>query len=467
MAKSEEELKRELNLREILGEKNEWKKDVNSIPNVASSGPKGFASAVIDHYVASQSNHNRGSSRKTVLVAEEKLSSYEAYQESQGAQYGKTIKHIIGKSKKLRSRCAENNESSVLSPMYYDKEIPQQNFAKFVSVSLHPSKNQLDDGFFYNTYNVGDEVNITYVDEDRREMKINNKITTLFTKVNYVLPNDFVSGESTRPFNQIPGIPFLPSAESENSTLSLLDTGTDSKEIRSDLWTPKYNPLAIGTTKYLKINKGSLYGYRNHPVEKKRKFHSGVDLWVGSYLPVVACASGVISAVLTVDRYEKKRWGENNGTTKGQAGGAYVQVKHEGNKPGVVIYTIYCHLMKTDVKRGQKVQAGQVLGIMGGGHFGYLKPKPGNLNPKVKLYCGIPGAGTSTGAHLHFGIKFKEGSGELKNIDPNSFLYPDTVVLSDEKMEKFKKDNRKLKESWKKPTQDKFEKIYGPLTKKV
>jgi murein DD-endopeptidase MepM/ murein hydrolase activator NlpD len=58
----------------------------------------------------------------------------------------------------------------------------------------------------------------------------------------------------------------------------------------------------------------------------------------------------------------------------------------------------FCHLSKIDVKKGDNVKQGQVIGLSGG---------------KV----GAPGAGNSTGPHLHLTLK-KDG----ENVDPFQFI---------------------------------------------
>jgi len=81
--------------------------------------------------------------------------------------------------------------------------------------------------------------------------------------------------------------------------------------------------------------------------------------------PVYAAAGGQVLAV---------KYGYNLGA------GNYVKISH----PNGVI-TIYGHLQAISISAGQEVSQGQIIGLVGG--------KPGT-----------PGAGKSTGCHLHFSV---------------------------------------------------------------
>ena len=69
---------------------------------------------------------------------------------------------------------------------------------------------------------------------------------------------------------------------------------------------------------------------------------------------------------------------------------------------GETIYSFYAHLSRIDVKEGEKVTQGQVIGLEGG------DPTTDD-NP-----------GSSTGHHLHFEIRKASGYGN--DIDPNKYL---------------------------------------------
>jgi len=82
--------------------------------------------------------------------------------------------------------------------------------------------------------------------------------------------------------------------------------------------------------------------------------------------PIYAVASGTIQRV---------KYGWNGGA------GNYITILHPN---GVV--TMYGHIATSLVKPGQKVSQGQIIALMGG--------KPGT-----------PGAGISTGCHVHFSVR--------------------------------------------------------------
>lgn len=118
----------------------------------------------------------------------------------------------------------------------------------------------------------------------------------------------------------------------------------------------------------------SYFGYRNDPVYKVSKFHSGMDFAAPVGTEVFVTGDGV------VEKVEKNHWGYGNLLT----------INH-----GFGYKTNYAHLSKFAVKVGQKVKRGQVIGYVGN-------------------------TGKSTGSHLHYEV--------LKNgepTDPIHFFYND------------------------------------------
>ena len=99
------------------------------------------------------------------------------------------------------------------------------------------------------------------------------------------------------------------------------------------------------------------YGMRYHPVTGKYKLHTGIDLRASSGTKVFAANGGSV-------------------TTSGysSAWGNYIIISHGGG-----ITTLYAHLSKRSVSKGDKVKQGSVIGYSGN-------------------------TGYSTGAHLHFEI---------------------------------------------------------------
>jgi len=117
----------------------------------------------------------------------------------------------------------------------------------------------------------------------------------------------------------------------------------------------------------IKITSG--FGYRYHPILGKRLFHNGVDLRCKIGTPVYAVLSGVIDQT----GYNKRI-------------GNFVHINHGKYQ------TIYGHLQRVLVIKGQKIEAGVKIGLSGN-------------------------TGMSTGPHLHFGLYSNK-----KAIDPSILL---------------------------------------------
>lgn len=105
----------------------------------------------------------------------------------------------------------------------------------------------------------------------------------------------------------------------------------------------------------------SPFGMRKHPILGYERMHNGVDMAAPAGTPIYAAKSGKV----TVASY--------------QSGGAgnYVSINH-----GDGFSSIYMHMTRYIVSKGQYVNAGQVIGYVGS-------------------------TGLSNGNHLHFGISYK------------------------------------------------------------
>ncbi len=112
--------------------------------------------------------------------------------------------------------------------------------------------------------------------------------------------------------------------------------------------------------------------------------HYAVDIPTPQMTDVLAAGGGVVKDVI------------DHGL-----GFNYITIEHPGGYS-----TLYGHLTKFAVQKGQTVHAGDVIGSSGG--------RPGT-----------PGAGMSTGPHLHFGV-YRNGA----PIDPLGVLPPETGVPS-------------------------------------
>lgn len=105
-------------------------------------------------------------------------------------------------------------------------------------------------------------------------------------------------------------------------------------------------------------------------------FHSGIDFGTRVGTPVTASANGTVTSTGNRSDY-----------------GNYVIIQH-GSKS-----SLYAHLSKINVKVGQKVSAGEPIGLSGG-------------------QKGAAGAGDSTGPHLHYELRDNGGFGAGGRVDP-------------------------------------------------
>lgn len=119
---------------------------------------------------------------------------------------------------------------------------------------------------------------------------------------------------------------------------------------------------------------GSYFGYRTDPFYKVTKFHEGMDFTSTVGTDIYATGDGTVTMV------ERSRGGYGN----------CIIVNH-----GFGYETLYAHMSKMDVRRGEKVKRGKVIGHVGN-------------------------TGKSTSPHLHYEVH-KGG----KSIDPVNFFFND------------------------------------------
>jgi murein DD-endopeptidase MepM/ murein hydrolase activator NlpD len=122
----------------------------------------------------------------------------------------------------------------------------------------------------------------------------------------------------------------------------------------------------------------SKYGNRKDPMVKKSAFHPGIDFRGHTGDDIKATADAVVKKA-----------------SSNKVLGRYIILAH-----GNGFETIYAHMHKTLVKKGEKVELGQVIGQIGN-------------------------TGRSTGSHLHYGIRF-----EGKSIDPMKYLQVASLSLT-------------------------------------
>lgn len=125
------------------------------------------------------------------------------------------------------------------------------------------------------------------------------------------------------------------------------------------------------------------YGLRIHPIYKIIKFHSGMDFTAPSGTDIYATGDGVIVTVQSSQR----------------GLGKHIIIDH-----GFGYSSIYAHLSNFNVRNGQKVRRGDVIGYVGN-------------------------SGTSVANHLHYEIKVNG-----RNVDPVNYYFEDLSPLEYERM---------------------------------
>lgn len=116
------------------------------------------------------------------------------------------------------------------------------------------------------------------------------------------------------------------------------------------------------------------YGLRVHPIYKIIKFHYGMDFTAPAGTDVYSTGNGIVIAV-----------------TSSQRGlGKHIIIDH-----GFGYVSIYAHLSNFNVRLGQKVQRGDIIGFVGS-------------------------TGTSVANHLHYEIKLNGA-----NVDPVNYYFED------------------------------------------
>lgn len=122
------------------------------------------------------------------------------------------------------------------------------------------------------------------------------------------------------------------------------------------------------------IRLASGFGYRTHPVYKVRKMHTGIDFSAPLGTPVYATADGtVVMAQVRFSGY-----------------GKLLEIDH-----GFGYKTRYAHMQEFEVKAGQKVKRGQIIGYVGN-------------------------TGLSTAPHLHYEVLKND-----KQINPVHYFFSD------------------------------------------
>ncbi len=130
-------------------------------------------------------------------------------------------------------------------------------------------------------------------------------------------------------------------------------------------------------------NIGSGYGYRIHPIYKTSIMHTGIDFTSNIGVEIHATGDGVVENV----EFDARGYGN------------HVIISH-----GYGYETLYGHMSKITVRRGQKIKRGEVIGFVGN-------------------------TGASTGPHCHYEVIYNG-----TKINPINFFFNDLTPDQYEKV---------------------------------
>ncbi len=138
----------------------------------------------------------------------------------------------------------------------------------------------------------------------------------------------------------------------------------------------KHLPAIIPIANWNLKRIGSGFGMRFHPILNRYRMHEGIDFIANTGTPIFASADGVIKSSRHSDSF-----------------GNVVEINH-----GYGLVTLYAHLSKFNVKIGDKVVRGQIIGFTGN-------------------------TGLSAGPHLHYEVHMRN-----KEVDPVSYFFKDLTA---------------------------------------
>lgn len=142
--------------------------------------------------------------------------------------------------------------------------------------------------------------------------------------------------------------------------------------------TPSIMPIASNDLKHV----ASGWGWRIHPIDKVAKFHYGMDFSAAKGTDIHSTGNGIVEKVYRSASY-----------------GNAIIIDH-----GFNYKTLYAHMSGFNVKRGQKVNRGQIIGFVGN-------------------------TGRSSGAHLHYEVRYKG-----TKVDPKNYYFNDLTPEQYEEM---------------------------------
>jgi len=118
---------------------------------------------------------------------------------------------------------------------------------------------------------------------------------------------------------------------------------------------------------------GSGFGIRLHPILKIQRMHEGIDFFASTGTDIFATADGIVKDVRVSTSF-----------------GKVIEIDH-----GYGILTLYAHLSKFNVRKGQRIERGNIIGQVGN-------------------------TGLSSGQHLHYEVHLNG-----MEVDPVNYFFRD------------------------------------------
>ena len=204
--------------------------------------------------------------------------------------------------------------------------------------------------------------NLRAAHEEEKEVLISTVVNELSEK-NQIFENIIDNIGSKKAAKKITndknsGGPFIPVEEGSHEDLL----------IKAETYLETIRHLPLGKPVDGKIT--SRFGRRTDPLNKKASFHEGIDFRGKRGDEIFATADGVVKRAFINGGY-----------------GRYVEIDHKNGYS-----TAFAHLQKYVVKKGDKVERGQLIGHIGN-------------------------TGRSTGPHLHYEVLYKK-----KPVDPQKYI---------------------------------------------
>ena len=158
-------------------------------------------------------------------------------------------------------------------------------------------------------------------------------------------------------------------ANSGGPFIAIDEKYSESLLTRSDKYIKTIRRMPLGYPMQGRLTSG--FGRRSDPFNSRPAFHAGIDLKGRIGQKIKATADGIVK----ISSYDKNGFGN------------FVILRH-----GNGYETVFGHMSKRLVKQGERIQRGQLIGLMGN-------------------------TGRSTGPHLHYEVRYKR-----KPIDPKKYL---------------------------------------------